>query len=505
MRIAPPITRSQRLITLGVMFSLFMAAMETTVVATAMPTIVAQLGGLDIYSWVFSAYLVASTTVVPVVGKLSDTVGRKPLWAAAMTLFLTGSILCGQATGMGALIGFRVVQGLGAGGIMTLSFIIVGALFSFEQRARMQGVFASVWGFASIVGPLLGGFLVDQVSWRWIFYVNVLPGLAATALIWTVWVDERRAAGGPPIDYAGFGVLTAAVLALLLGLFRLRAPAGMALVAGAVGLLAALVWVERRAADPVLPVRLLRDRLFAVAVAHGFLSGVALFGSFAFVPLFVQAVLGTTATGAGATITPIMLGWVLAAIVGSRLLLRLHYRTLALVGMASLSLGALLLTAVDASASRLALAFNLALMGIGMGLSVPTLLIAVQTTARRADLGTVTSMLQFSRSVGGAVGVSVMGVVLSARLAAVLRSEGIDPASVALDRLMDPLGRSAAGAAALDALLRGALVGGVRAVFVLATVAALAALAAVALAPTVGLTQAIPRPAARADSVAPPS
>jgi EmrB/QacA subfamily drug resistance transporter len=504
-RIAPPITRSQRLITLGVMFSLFMAAMETTVVATAMPTIVAQLGGLDIYSWVFSAYLVASTTVVPVVGKLSDTVGRKPLWAAAMTLFLTGSILCGQATGMGALIGFRVVQGLGAGGIMTLSFIIVGALFSFEQRARMQGVFASVWGFASIVGPLLGGFLVDQVSWRWIFYVNVLPGLAATALIWTVWVDERRAAGGPPIDYAGFGVLTAAVLALLLGLFRLRAPAGMALVAGAVGLLAALVWVERRAADPVLPVRLLRDRLFAVAVAHGFLSGVALFGSFAFVPLFVQAVLGTTATGAGATITPIMLGWVLAAIVGSRLLLRLHYRTLALVGMASLSLGALLLTAVDASASRLVLAFNLALMGIGMGLSVPTLLIAVQTTARRADLGTVTSMLQFSRSVGGAVGVSVMGVVLSARLAAVLRSEGIDPASVALDRLMDPLGRSAAGAAALDALLRGALVGGVRAVFVLATVAAQAALAAVALAPTVGLTQAIPRPAARADSVAPPS
>ncbi|MDQ7858735.1 MAG: MDR family MFS transporter [Armatimonadota bacterium] len=493
MRIAPSITRPQRLITLGVMFSLFMAAMETTVVATAMPTIVAHLGGLDVYSWVFSAYLVASTTVVPVVGKLSDAVGRKPLWAGAMALFLAGSVLCGQATSMGALIGFRVVQGLGAGGIMTLSFIIVGALFSFEQRARMQGVFASVWGFASIVGPLLGGFLVDQVSWRWIFYINVLPGLAATALIWTVWVDERRAAGGPPIDYAGFGVLTATVLALLLGLFQLRAPAGAALVAGAAGLLAALVWIERRAADPVLPVRLFRDRLFTVAVGHGFLSGVALFGSFAFVPLFVQAVLGTTATGAGATITPIMLGWVLAAIVGSRLLLRLHYRTLALAGMASLSAGALLMTAVDAGASRAALAANLALMGIGMGLSVPTLLIAVQTTAPRADLGTATSMLQFSRSVGGAVGVSVMGVVLSARLAGILRSAGVDAAAVSLDRLMDPLSRSAATTGTLDALLRQALAGGVRAVFVISAAAALAALAAVALAPKVGLAQAIQR------------
>jgi EmrB/QacA subfamily drug resistance transporter len=472
------------------MFSLFMAAMETTVVATAMPTIVAHLGGLEVYSWVFSAYLVASTAVVPLVGKLSDALGRRPLWAAAMALFLAGSMLCGQAGSMGALIGFRVLQGVGAGGIMTLSFIIVGALYTFEQRARMQGVFASVWGFASVVGPLLGGFLVDQVSWRWIFYINVIPGLAAAALIWTVWVDERRPAGAPPIDYAGFSVLTVAVVALLLGLFQIRATAGTPLLAASAGLLAVLVWVERRAPDPVMPVRLFRDRLFAVSVAHGFLSGVALFGSFAFVPLFVQAVLGTSATAAGVTITPIMFGWMFAAIASSRLLLRLNYRTMALAGMVALALGTLLMTGVGVDATRSALATNLALMGIGMGLSVPVLLIAVQTTVPRADLGTATSTLQFSRSVGGAVGVSVMGVVLSLRLAEALRAAGADPATISLNRLMDPLARSPATAGALDALMREALAEGVRAVFVIAAAAALMALGAVALAPRVGLVHA---------------
>jgi EmrB/QacA subfamily drug resistance transporter len=476
------VSRSKALVTLGVMLSMFLAAMEGTVVATAMPTIVGQLGGLSIYAWVFSGYLLASTTTVPIFGKLSDQLGRRPVYAVAMGLFLIGSLLCGQAQSMGALIAFRVVQGLGAGGILPLAFTIVGALYSYEQRARMQGLFSGVWGLSSIVGPLLGGFLVDQVSWPWIFYINVLPGLLAAALIWFFWVDEARAAGPTRVDYLGAGLLSSSVVALLLGLFALRTPGGAALMALA-AVLAAVLWVvERRAAEPVLPIPLFRDRLFAAASAHGLLAGFAMFGSIAFVPLFVQAVLGTTATAAGATLTPFMLGWVVASVTGSRLLLRIGYRVLAAGGMASLTAGAWLMSQVGSHATQATLVVDLTLMGIGMGLSVPSLTIAVQTAVARRHLGTATSTLQFARSIGGAIGVSVMGAVLGLRLAGALAARGLDPTHVSLDRLADPLGRSSAGAA-MDAALRGALGDAIGGVFVIAFVAAAAGLAATAMAP----------------------
>jgi len=464
------------------MLSMFLAAMEGTVVATAMPTIVGQLGGLAIYAWVFSGYLLASTTTVPIFGKLSDQLGRRPVYAVAMGLFLTGSLLCGQAQSMGQLIAFRVLQGLGAGGILPLAFTIVGALYSYEQRARMQGLFSGVWGVSSIVGPLLGGFLVDQVSWPWIFYINVLPGLLALALIWFFWVDEARAAGRARVDYLGAGLLSSSVVALLLGLFALRTRGGAMLIALAAVLAAGLWAVERRAAEPVLPLPLFRDRLFAAASVHGLLAGFAMFGSIAFVPLFVQAVLGTTATAAGATLTPFMLGWVAASVTGSRLLLRIGYRTLAVTGMASLTTGAWLMSRVGSHASQATLVLDLTLMGIGMGLSVPSLTIAVQTAVARRHLGTATSTLQFARSIGGAIGVSVMGAVLGLRLAGALVARGLDPARVSLHRLLDPLGRSAV-APAMDAALRGALGDAIGGVFVIAFVAAATGLAATAMAP----------------------
>ncbi|MDR7544276.1 MAG: MDR family MFS transporter [Armatimonadota bacterium] len=481
-------SRSRALVTLGVMLSMFLAAMEGTVVATAMPTIVGQLGGLSIYAWVFSGYLLASTTTVPIFGKLSDQLGRRPVYAVAMGLFLAGSLLCGQAQSMGQLIAFRVLQGLGAGGILPLAFTIVGALYNYEQRARMQGLFSGVWGLSSIVGPLLGGFLVDQVSWPWIFYINVFPGLLAAALIWFFWVDEARAAGPARVDYLGAGLLSSSVVALLLGLFALRTSGGAMLIALAAVLATALWAVERRAAEPVLPIPLFRDRLFAAASAHGLLAGFAMFGSIAFVPLFVQAVLGTTATAAGATLTPFMLGWVVASVTGSRLLLRIGYRTLAVSGMASLTVGALLMSRVGPHASQATLMVDLTLMGIGMGLSVPSLTIAVQTAVARRHLGTATSTLQFARSIGGAIGVNVMGAVLALRLAGALAARGLDPAGLSLHRLLDPLGRSSAGAA-MDAALRGALGDAIGGVFVIAFVAATAGLAATATAPAGSVAQ----------------
>ena len=396
-------------ITAGVMLSLFLASMESTVVATGMPTIVSQLGGLSSYSWVFSAYMLTSTTTVPVYGKLSDIYGRKPVYAVAMGLFLLGSILCGFSQSMGQLIALRAVQGLGAGGLLPLAFIMIGDMFTFEQRARMQGVFSAVWGVSSVVGPLLGGFLVDQVSWHWIFFINVVPGLIAATLVWRAWVDQPRANGiRPAVDYAGAALLTASVVVLLLGLFELGTPIGWILLVAAALLFAILAWVEGHAADPILPLPLFRDRLFAVACLHGVLAGWAMFGSAAYVPLFVQAVLGTNATEAGATLTPLLIAWVIASIIGSRLLLTMGYRTLALIGMVLLTIGSFLMSRIGTGTSAITLVVSLSLMGIGMGLSIPAFLIAVQSTVERRLLGTATSTIQFSRSIGGVFGVSVM-------------------------------------------------------------------------------------------------
>lgn len=486
--------------TAGVMLSLFMASMEATVIATAMPTIVSQLGGLAIYSWVFSVYMLTSTTTVPVYGKLSDIFGRRPVFAVAMGLFLVGSVLCGTAQSMGQLIAYRALQGLGAGGVMPLAFIIVGDIFSFEQRARMQGLFSGVWGVSSIVGPLLGGFLVDQISWHWVFYVNVLPGIVAAALVWFALQDRHvDKSVKPVIDYAGAILLTAAVVALLLGLFEMSTVWGKALLGVAVALFVALLWVEWRAVDPILPLPLFRQRLFATATGHGLLSGWAMFGSLSFVPLFVQAVLGTTATGAGSTLTPMLLGWVVSSIIGSRALLYMSYRTVVLLGTVLLTLGAFLMTRATSDVTQLQLMINLGLMGVGMGFSVSPFLIAVQSYVARRDMGAATSTLQFSRSIGGTLGVSVMGAALSARLATTLTAAGVDPTTVSLNSLLDPLAGSDA-AAGLNDTLRNALAISTQAVFLIAFVAAALGLLVALLAP--GGRIVAPKPADATDTQA---
>ena len=472
------------LVTAGIMLSLFLASMESTVVATAMPTIVGQLGGLEHYSWVFSAFMLASTTAVPLYGKLSDIYGRRKLYVSAMALFLIGSVWCGLANSMTSLIFARALQGIGAGGIMPLAFILIGEMFTLEQRAKMQGLFSGVWGVSSIVGPLLGGFLVDQFSWRWIFYINVIPGLLAGALVALAWRDSHaHGQDRPAVDYAGAALLTAGVVTLLLGLMG-SGTSSWILIAGSVVLFIALLWVERRAADPVLPLPLFSDRQFATATAHGLLTGWALFGSVSFIPLFVQSVMGTTATQAGITLTPLLLGWVTASIIGTRLLLLIGYRRLGLIGTASFTIGAFLMSQAGMNTSQTSLMVFVTLMGIGMGLSVPSYLIAVQTSVNRRQLGTATSTLQFSRSIGGTLGVSVMGAALSARLASNLIESRLDPELVR--QLLDPLPGSevviAEGA-------RAAMADAIHLVFIIAFAAAALAMVTVFFTPRTELTE----------------
>ncbi len=473
-------------ITAAMMLSLFLASIESTVVATAMPTIVAQLGGLSLYAWVFSAYMLASTTTIPIFGKLSDIYGRRPIYLVSMAIFLTGSILSGQAQSMPQLVLFRALQGLGAGGLQPLAFTIIGDIFTFEQRAKMQGVFSGVWGFSSIVGPLVGGFLVDQVSWHWVFLINVPPGLLAAALMMLAWRDVSPRAPGK-IDYAGAALLSGGIVAFLLALFQLSAVeewgalAFWSLLALSIGLFAALLWVEPRASNPMLPVSLFRDRLFATALGHGFLAGFTLFGSVSFIPFFVESVLGTSATAAGATLTPQLLAWVVASIIGTRLLLRFSYRSLALTGMTLLVVGSFLMTLVGQSTPQWVLFVNVALMGMGMGLSIPSFLIAVQSSVPRQSLGTATATVQFSRSIGGTIGVSVMGVVLAMRLAQGLALAGLDPNAISVGALLDPI--AGASVAASLGPMRGALASAVVAVFIVGLIAAVGAWIVTALAP----------------------
>lgn len=468
------------IVTAGIMLSIFLASMESTVVATAMPTIVGQLGGLEHYSWVFSVYMLTSTTTVPLYGKLSDIYGRRKLYILAMGFFLTGSVLSGLANSMSGLIFARALQGLGAGGILPLAFIIIGEIFSLQQRARMQGLFSGVWGVSSIAGPLLGGFLVAQLSWRWVFFVNLLVGPIALGLVVFAYHEQQQRHERAVVDYAGALVLSASVVLLLLGLMDFGTLSSYIYLALAGTLFIALLRIESRAVDPILPMTLFRERLFAIANSHGLLSGAAVFGSISFIPLFVQSVMGTSPLQAGITITPMLLGWVLSSIIGMFIILRVGYRILALIGTSLFAAGALLMTTINADSSQSLMMIFVALMGIGMGLSVPSFLVAVQTSVEKRQLGTATSTLQFSRSIGGTVGVSVMGAALSARLAA----SGLDPERI--QQLLNPIRGSQV---ALDQSVSLAMANSIHIVFVIAAIAAVLALTAVTFTPRAELKE----------------
>jgi EmrB/QacA subfamily drug resistance transporter len=410
------------------MLSVFLAAMESTVVATAMPIVVKSLGGLEIYAWVFAGFLLTSTVTMPLWGRLSDLFGRRATFLTGLSIFLVGSALSGLSRDMGQLIGFRMLQGLGAGSIMTIGMTIVADLFGLERRAKMQGYISGMWGLASLVGPLLGGFLTDHVSWRWVFYINLPFGAVAMALLATGLRGAPRPERRPVIDYRGLVLFTTGITALLYGVSvgGMHALAGARTVgpmALAVVALGAFVIVERRAAEPIVPLRLFRNRVVVAAVATGFLSGMAMFGALSFVPLFLQGVGDASATRAGLVLTPFVLGWVTMSIVSARLVLRIGYRIVVVAGMLSLTISFLLLTRWGAGLTTLVAIRDAMFGGVGMGLSMVPMLIAVQSAVPRSDLGVATSLTQFFRSVGGAVGVAVMGAVKTHRLDAGLPLE----------------------------------------------------------------------------------
>ncbi len=417
---SPMMSKSRRMfVIIGLMIGMFLSALEATAVSTAMPTVVSSLGGLNIYSWVFSAYVLTSTISLPFWGRLSDLYGRRRFYTIGIGIFLIGSALSGQSNSMDALILFRALQGFGGGALLTLGMIIVGEMFSLKERARVQGLFGGVWGLSSIVGPILGGFITDQFSWRWVFYLNIPFGIIAVSVIWFALKESTIRDKKVFLDFKGATVLTALVSLFLIGLTQIGKEDSLhplvvtVMLASCIPLMWLFIRTQKVAKDPILPLELFSNPFFKTSVITGFLVGMAMFGSISFIPLFIQGVIGTNATETGTILTPLLLSWVFFSSISGKLMLRFGYRQIIITGTALLSFGFLLLSAMTKDTSHSGTILVLLILGTGMGMIFIPLLLAVQNSVSRSRLGIATSATQFFRSMGATIGVSVMGMVLS--------------------------------------------------------------------------------------------
>lgn len=436
--------RRKALITVATLVGTFLAALDATVVGTAMPTVIGDLGGLPLYPWVFASYLLAATVTGPIFGKLSDTYGRKPVYLAGIFLFLLGSVLAGTSQGMAGLIAFRAVQGLGAGAVQPVAITIVGDIFELETRARIQGLFGAVWGVSAVLGPAVGGLLTDFLSWRWVFYVNLPFGIAAAVLLaFALREDfERRP---HRVDYLGAALLTGGLVAVLLALLGVGgagvSAANVWFFVGGVAALVLFVFVEGRAEEPVLPPGLFGQRILAVSAAGNLAMGGVLLGVSVYVPLFVQGSLGGTALTAGAAVASLSMGWPVGSFVGGRMLLRAGYRATLVLGSGLIAVGTALCVPMNGGTSLAYVVLAVVVIGLGLGFASTSYLVSVQNAVPWRRRGVATSSVVFFRTVGGSVGVAVMGALLNASLderyrAAVERAAGGDASLARL--LSDP-------------------------------------------------------------------
>jgi EmrB/QacA subfamily drug resistance transporter len=445
---APLAPRQLFVVFSGLLLAMLLAALDSTIVATALPTIVGELGGLEHLAWVVTAYLLAQTVVTPLYGKLGDLYGRKIVLQSAIVLFLLGSALCGLATGMMGLIVFRAVQGLGGGGLVVTTQAVVGDIVTPRERGRYQGIFGAVYGVASVAGPLLGGYFTTHISWRWIFYINLPLGILALVVL-AATLPARRERVKHRIDYLGASLLAVSLTALILftdlggAAYPWGSPPivtlGVVAVVGLIGFLLA----ERRAAEPILPLRLFRGRTFSVTAGVGLIVGFALFGSVTYLPLFLQVVNGASPTGSGLQMLPMMGGMLFTSIVSGQLISNWgRYKIFPIVGMAVLCVGLYLLSLMNAGTSILTASLFMLVLGLGLGMVMQVLVIAVQNAVDYGDLGVATSGATLFRLIGGSLGTAVFGAIFAARLthnlerflppgAAAGQGTGMNPAAIA--------------------------------------------------------------------------
>ena len=417
----------------GLMLGMLLAALDQTIVATALPKIVADLPGLEHLSWVVTAYLLTSTASTPLYGKISDLYGRKNVFQFAIVVFLLGSVLAGLSQNMGELIAFRAVQGMGAGGLLTIALAIIGDVVSPRERGRYQGYFGAVFGLSSVAGPLIGGFLTERhhlgplvTSWRWIFYINLPVGVIAFLVVQSV-LRLRFVRHDHKVDYGGATLLVTGVTALLLvtvwggkageggyawGSWQIAGLAALGVV-----MLALFVWREQRAAEPILPLRLFRNPVFSVANAIGFIIGLAMFGAIVYLPLYLQLIQGASPTASGLLLTPLMLGVVASSVGSGRLITRLgRYKIFPIIGTATTAVGFWLLSHLDVDTSRVVVSLDMVVVGLGIGAVMQVLVLALQNSVEHRDLGVATSSAGFFRSLGGSFGTALFGAILTGQM-----------------------------------------------------------------------------------------
>ncbi|HEX3246769.1 MAG TPA: MDR family MFS transporter [Chloroflexota bacterium] len=446
--------RSRTIATIAVLVAMFLGAMDANIVSTAMPTIIGLLGGISLYSWVFSIYLLFTTITVPIYGKMADLYGRKPTFMVGAGIFLLGSALCASAQSMEQLIFFRAIQGIGGGCVIPISITIIGDMYTLQERAKMVAVFSAIWGLASVLGPAVGGFLTDYVSWRWTFLLNLPVGLIAMGMLWLTLHEhiEKRARS---IDYVGIATLGVGAGLLMFAMlegkrsFPSDSPWPLVMYVAAVAMLALFIYAETRAAEPIIPLKLFRNRTIAASSVLATVVGVVIFGTSTFVPPFIQGVLGGTAVTAGIAGIVMSAGWFVASTAGGRVILRLGFRSTGLAGAVCLITGSALLVRLSSTSTLNDIWLCMAILGLGLGLSSVTSLLSVQSAVDWRQRGVATSSNQFFRTVGGTLGISVIGAVFNSSLADALRAVAGAPQLDRANALLTEAGRQTLSAAEL--------------------------------------------------------
>jgi EmrB/QacA subfamily drug resistance transporter len=414
--------RKQIIITFaGVMLAMFLGALDQTVVGTAMPRIISELGGFSQYTWITTAYIITSAVAVPITGKLTDIYGRKYFYIGGIGLFILASIMCGLSNTMNLIIIFRGVQGIGAGIMMANAFTVIGDLFPPAVRGKYQGFMSAVFGISSIVGPTLGGYITDQLSWHWVFFINVPLGVIILVLFIFFFPNFRPDNLKHSIDYAGVVLLILGVVPLLLALswggveYAWGSMEIIGMFVFAVVAVAIFLWVESRVKEPIMPLVIFKNRIVAISSLMIFLTGAGMFGSITFIPLFFQGVLGATATSSGNFVTPMMLGNVFGSFISGQLLSRAggHYRWQGAFGLATMAIGLWLLSQMNIDTTNATAIRNMVITGFGLGVTMPLYLLAVQNAVPYKILGTATSSTAFFRSIGGSVGLAIFGSILN--------------------------------------------------------------------------------------------
>lgn len=408
----------------GIMLGLLLATLDQTIVGTAMPRIVTELGGLEHYAWVTTAYMLASTASVPIFGKLSDIYGRKWFYIGGVALFMIASMLCGASQTMLQLVLFRALQGVAAGVILANAFSVIGDLFPPSERGKWQGLLSAVFGISSVVGPTLGGWLTDGPGWRWVFYINLPVGVIALIVLF-YGLPHIRPGEQEKIDWLGATFILVGVVPLLLAFswggttYAWSSWQILSMLAVAIIGIIAFVFVESRSENPIIPLNLFQNRIFSISILSSGMMGAAMFGAILYVPLFMQGVVGASATSSGVVLTPMMLSMVFSSILGGQLISRTgRYKWAIVLGLGLMQIGIFLLSQMDTGATNTIVIRNMIVTGLGLGLLMPTITLAVQNAFPPRQIGVVTSALQFFRQIGGTIGIALMGTFLTSRLAA---------------------------------------------------------------------------------------